>query len=48
MAWMHKQVKALIDLIEDIKDDLDAIKTNTTPAVDTTPDDTTPDAQSGT
>ena len=38
MAWMHKQVKALIDLIEDIKDDLDAIKTNTTPSDDTTPE----------
>ena len=43
MAWMNKQVKALLDIIEDIKEDLDAIKTNTTPA-----DDTTPDAQDAT
>lgn len=29
---------ALIDVLEDIKADLDAIVTNTTPADDTTPD----------
>ena len=30
---------ALIDVLEDIKADLDSIVTNTTPADDTTPDD---------
>ena len=29
---------ALLDVLEDIKTDLDAIVTNTTPASDTTPD----------
>lgn len=38
MAWMNKQVKALLTTLTAIKEDLDAIKENTTPATPETPD----------
>ena len=38
MAWMNKQVKALLSTLTAIKEDLDAIKENTTPATPETPD----------
>ena len=38
MAWMNKQVKALLTTLTAIKEDLDAIKENTTPATPDTPD----------
>lgn len=37
MAWMNKQVKALLTTLTAIKEDLDAIKENTAPADDETP-----------